>query len=157
MYLNYIHFFQIIEEQLAFPSGTATAHLISVLHQLPPPETSVRRREGYHQADEEEHSRDIAAETPVVEETHEEDETEREIVEHEGWHDLLWSFAVSGFLTVSLISRIPWKIINLRSVICLLLPCPFRNPYIRQLSGARLAMVFHPKSVICWPRFVIRV
>ncbi|KAF8806996.1 OPT superfamily oligopeptide transporter [Phlegmacium glaucopus] len=90
----------IIEEQLSFPSGTATAHLISVLHQLPPPETSVRHREGYHQ-DDEERSRDIAAETPVAEGIREADVTEREIIEHEGWHDLLWSFAVSGFLTLS--------------------------------------------------------
>ncbi|EEB96846.1 hypothetical protein MPER_03943, partial [Moniliophthora perniciosa FA553] len=29
----------IIEEQLTFPSGTATAQLISVLHDLPPPDT----------------------------------------------------------------------------------------------------------------------
>lgn len=101
---NDIHLFQIIEEQLAFPSGTATAHLISVLHQLPPSDTSVRRREGYHHQDDEEYSRDIAAEAPLVEETHEEDVAEREIVEHEGRHDLLWSFFVSGFLTVSYVS-----------------------------------------------------
>lgn len=31
---------KIIEEQLAFPSGTATAQLVSVLHELPPPDTA---------------------------------------------------------------------------------------------------------------------
>ncbi|KAH9930132.1 OPT oligopeptide transporter protein-domain-containing protein [Fomitopsis serialis] len=38
----------IIEEQLAFPSGTATAQLISVLHQIPPPDTTptARQRHG---------------------------------------------------------------------------------------------------------------
>lgn len=100
-------FSQIIEEQLAFPSGTATAHLISVLHQLPPPDTSVRRREVYHHDDEEQsQDRSIAAEAPVAEETQEQDATEREIVEHQGWHNLLWSFAASGLLTVSF--RVPY-------------------------------------------------
>jgi hypothetical protein len=87
---------------LAFPSGTATAHLISVLHQLPPPDTSVRRREAYHNDDEEySQNRSMAPEAPITEETQEQDMTEREVVEHQGWHNLLWSFAVSGFLTVS--------------------------------------------------------
>lgn len=104
--LNYKHFFKIIEEQLAFPSGTATAHLISVLHKLPPPDTSVRRREVYHhEDDEEEHSQDrnISSEEPIAEETPEQNGTEREIVEDQGWHNLLWSFFVSAFLTVSFV------------------------------------------------------
>ena len=103
-----MHFFQIIEEQLAFPSGTATAHLISVLHKLPPPDTSVRRREVYHHDNDEEYSQDrnIVAEAPIAEETSEQNATEpleREIVEHQGWHNLLWSFAASAFLTVSFV------------------------------------------------------
>ena len=61
----------------------------------------MRRREGYHQ-DDEEYSQETVAEAPV-EETLEEDVTERETVEHKGWHDLVWTFAVSGFLTVSLV------------------------------------------------------
>lgn len=108
---NFMHFFQIIEEQLAFPSGTATAHLISVLHKLPPPDTSVRRREVYHHNDDEEYSQDrnIAPEAPVAEETPEQNATEREIVEHQGWHSLLWSFAASGFVTVSFVFHTSWK------------------------------------------------
>ena len=103
-----MHLFQIIEEQLAFPSGTATAHLISVLHKLPPPDTSVRRREVYHHdEDEEEYSQDrnILPEPPIAEdsETPEQNGTEREVVEHQGWHNLLWSFAASAFLTVSFV------------------------------------------------------
>jgi uncharacterized oligopeptide transporter (OPT) family protein len=106
--LNFMHFFQIIEEQLAFPSGTATAHLISVLHKLPPPDTSVRRREVYHHDDEEEEysqDRNILPEAPIAAETPEQNVTEREIVEHQGWHNLLWSFSASAFLTVSFVSR----------------------------------------------------
>ena len=103
-----MHFFQIIEEQLPFPSGTATAHLISVLHKLPPPDTSVRRREVYHHDNDEEYSQDrnLVAEVPVAEEASEQnaaEPSEREIVEHQGWHNLLWSFAASGFLTVSFV------------------------------------------------------
>ena len=101
---NFMYFFQIVEEQLAFPSGTATAHLISVLHQLPPPDTSVRRRDVYHHDDEEYvQDRNIASEAPIADEAQEQDTTEREIVEHQGWHNLLWSFGVSAFLTVSFV------------------------------------------------------
>lgn len=88
----------IIEEQLSFPSGTATAQLISVLHKLPPPDTSIRRRQGYHQVDlEDENRRD---DVPTVDQEGEA-VVEREIVEHEGWQDLVWSFVVSGTLTLS--------------------------------------------------------
>ena len=104
-----MHSFQIIEEQLAFPSGTATAHLISVLHKLPPPDTSVRRREVYNHDGDEENTQDrnIAPEAPIAEEApeQEQDVTEREVVEHQGWHNLLWSFAGSGLLTVSFVFR----------------------------------------------------
>ena len=132
---NFIHFFQIIEEQLAFPSGTATAHLISVLHKLPPPDTSVRRREVYHHDDDEEYNQDrnIASEAPIAEEAPEQNVTEREIVEHQGWHNLLWSFAASGFLTVSFVFRAYTigRMINFCSVVFLLFPCYFRNPCVR--------------------------
>lgn len=94
---------QIIEEQLAFPSGTATAQLISVLHKLPPPDTSVRRRRGYRELSTE---RDDEAESPLI---HAEplleapELAEREVVQHEGWHDLVWSFLVSSAMTVSVL------------------------------------------------------
>jgi hypothetical protein len=65
----------------------------------------VRRREAYHHDDDEEHSQDrnIAPEAPITEETPERNATEREIIEHQGWQNLLWSFAASGFLTVSFV------------------------------------------------------
>jgi len=102
--LNSTHTFppQIIEEQLPFPSGTATAHLISVLHQLPPLDTSLKHRSGCHHVEDEEGDSslpDILPDIPAVEED-EANAIERDVVKHEGWHDLVWSFAASGSLTV---------------------------------------------------------
>jgi len=37
----------------------------------------------------------------MADEAQEQDTTEPEIVEHQGWHNLLWSFGVSAFLTLS--------------------------------------------------------
>ncbi|TFK40407.1 oligopeptide transporter [Crucibulum laeve] len=93
----------IIEEQLSFPSGTATAQLISVLHKLPPPDTSVRQRAGYRQLDPEEDVpvHEAIADVPVVEGEDEHDVEEREVVEHQGWHALLYSFVASGAMTLS--------------------------------------------------------
>ncbi|KAH7884304.1 OPT oligopeptide transporter protein-domain-containing protein [Phlebopus sp. FC_14] len=95
----------IIEEQLAFPSGTATAQLISVLHRLPPPDTSLRRRSGYRALDTE----DTVDVTTVVEEevdiaadvAEAEAEEEREVVQQEGWLDLAYSFLASGAMTLA--------------------------------------------------------
>ncbi|KAG6813404.1 hypothetical protein H0H92_011382 [Tricholoma furcatifolium] len=95
----------IIEEQLTFPSGTATAQLISVLHKLPPPDTSVRHRVGYTQVASEEgvaHSQDTCGPSTIeADEVEEEVQTqERETVEHDGWNTLSWSFSASGLLTL---------------------------------------------------------
>ncbi|KAF9449519.1 oligopeptide transporter [Macrolepiota fuliginosa MF-IS2] len=89
----------IIEEELPFPSGTATAQLINVLHELPPPDTTIRRRRGYQEVDTEADDReDEVAEVPVRADEH--DEGEREVLEH-GWHSLVWSFIVSAFVSLS--------------------------------------------------------
>ncbi|KAJ7224344.1 OPT oligopeptide transporter protein-domain-containing protein [Mycena pura] len=87
----------IINEQLAFPSGTATAQLIAVLHKMPPPETTVRRRLGY-----------IAIEQDMDIHTAEDDEAEAtssetntpENVQSDGWRALASSFAASGVVTL---------------------------------------------------------
>ncbi|KAF9003994.1 oligonucleotide transporter [Cyathus striatus] len=93
----------IIEEQLAFPSGTATAQLISVLHKLPPPDTTVRHRRGYQQLEEEDPHRistDVVSDIPTVD--HEQlDDSDPGVVEHEGWHSLAYSFIASGMLTLA--------------------------------------------------------
>jgi hypothetical protein len=102
-----LHFFnsgngQIVEEQLSFPSGTATAQLISVLHQLPSPDTSIHRRRGYRELDTE-------GEDSIAEESTSSNFRnvsppgfrEREATLYEGWRDLVWSFSASSVMTVS--------------------------------------------------------
>ncbi|KAJ7756510.1 OPT oligopeptide transporter protein-domain-containing protein [Mycena maculata] len=80
----------IVKEQLAFPSGTATAQLIAVLHKMPPPNTTLRQRVGY-----------VAVEEEDTDIQRTQDETdEYESVQSEGWYALASSFAASGALTL---------------------------------------------------------
>jgi len=92
---------KIIEEQLAFPSGTATAQLISVLHKVPLPTTSLRQRRGYSalrtEEDEETQHLPLPSDTPLDDEV---EEDLRQTVQGEGWSALSWSFVASGLLTV---------------------------------------------------------
>ncbi|TFY71162.1 hypothetical protein EVG20_g1855 [Dentipellis fragilis] len=92
---------QIVDEQLAFPSGTATAQLISVLHKIPPPNLTLRHRHsGYSPITTE----DEADEEPAVSPTDSVSEAaEAEVlktVQSEGWSDLVWSFLASAFVTL---------------------------------------------------------
>ncbi|KAF8206364.1 OPT oligopeptide transporter [Mycena galopus ATCC 62051] len=84
----------IIKEQLAFPSGTATAQLIAVLHKMPPPDTT-RRRVGYIAIDDEE-TNVHRAEDQVDDDT---PPAYENTVQSHGWHALTSSFAASGALT----------------------------------------------------------
>jgi hypothetical protein len=71
----------------------------------------VRRREIYHHDDDEEYSQEgtlVPEASSIPEETTEQNPTERDVVEHQGWHNLLWSFAASGFLTVSFFFGVPY-------------------------------------------------
>ncbi|ESK94674.1 oligopeptide transporter [Moniliophthora roreri MCA 2997] len=89
----------IIEEQLTFPSGTATAQLISVLHDLPPPDTALQQRRGYRQVDTE--NTDTHPVPPPVDETTPlEPNFEGDSAPKAGWRELLWSFVVSASLTL---------------------------------------------------------
>ncbi|KAI6042518.1 OPT oligopeptide transporter protein-domain-containing protein [Pisolithus marmoratus] len=97
----------IIEEGLAFPSGTATAQLISVLYQQPPPSPSLRRRVGYRALDTEE-PLDSADDQSVETDRHTQEiatriETrdEREVIQQEGWQDLAYSLLASGVMTLA--------------------------------------------------------
>ncbi|KAF9565258.1 OPT superfamily oligopeptide transporter [Agrocybe pediades] len=91
----------IIEEQLTFPSGTATAQLISVLHDLPPPDTTVRRRQGYRHLEDQEEDAGMPDESaPPVTSSHEVP-ADQAVVAREGWNELIWSFGVSGAMTLS--------------------------------------------------------
>lgn len=68
----------------------ATAQLIAVLHKMPPPDTTIRRRVGYIAVEEDDHrTEDEADEAPAA-----------ESVQSEGWHALTSSFAASGALTL---------------------------------------------------------
>lgn len=96
----------VIEEQLPFPSGTATAQLINVLHKLPPPDTTVRQRRGYRELDTEADNEEVNSieeeEEVVPSHAHEhENDEEREIVEHDGWNSLVWSFGFSAFVSLA--------------------------------------------------------
>lgn len=94
----------IIEEQLPFPSGTATAQLISVLHRLPPPDTTIRQRRGYRQLDAEDDAdvEPLASSDPqTLDDEADSDVHERQAVQEEGWHDLIWSFCAAGLMTLA--------------------------------------------------------
>ncbi|KIK97777.1 hypothetical protein PAXRUDRAFT_135640 [Paxillus rubicundulus Ve08.2h10] len=95
----------IIEEQLAFPSGTATAQLISVLHQLPPPDTSLRCRSAYRTLETEEMANHTAlideVDTVTLNMDEPEVHDERDVVQQEGWMDLVYSFLASGVMTLA--------------------------------------------------------
>ena len=94
---------QIIEEQLTFPSGTATAQLISVLHKLPPPDTGVHKRRGYTALESEDvadATREEGVDVEADREGDEQDEEVKEVVSNEGWSALGWSFVASAALTV---------------------------------------------------------
>lgn len=100
---------QIIEEQLAFPSGTATAHLISALHQLPPPDTGLRRRAGYqaiNDTDDPENTRHNARQSESrLLNSDDAEMAEAAVARQDGWQALLWSFFISGAMTVSAACR----------------------------------------------------
>lgn len=70
---------------------------------MPPPDTTIRRRNGYHAVD----SDDLPSVSEPPQELAEDslessipvDDDTREAVQ-EGWFPLIWSFAVAGLLTV---------------------------------------------------------
>ncbi|KAG8906328.1 hypothetical protein FRB99_007108 [Tulasnella sp. 403] len=97
--------FQIIKEKLVFPSGTATAQLIAVMHNQPPPKTegtaSLRRRappEGYSRLESDEEHERPSNEVDPAEHTPEAPKQPGQI--SNGWHLLGWSFTASGSLTL---------------------------------------------------------
>ena len=92
---------QIVEEQLAFPSGTATAQLISVLHQLPPPDTSIRRRTAYSELATDEAGHDDIVVSTTTDDRDDDENNERRVAQQEGWQSLTWSFVASSVMTVS--------------------------------------------------------
>ena len=112
---SFLILLQIIKEQLAFPSGTATAQLISVLHRRPLPGTALRNRRGYSPLNSEGNDREDYQAIPSADDEgsrfeHAEspsdeagvaDAHKREEIQQEGWSVLGWSFAASAALTAS--------------------------------------------------------
>ncbi|KAJ7066703.1 OPT oligopeptide transporter protein-domain-containing protein [Mycena amicta] len=88
----------IVKEQLAFPSGTATAQLIAVLHKMPPPDTTVRRRAGYSAIENEDLGVHRIQDDDDV--PNEETPLHTDNVQSEGWRALGSSFIASGVLTL---------------------------------------------------------
>lgn len=106
-----ISYVQIIKEKLAFPSGTATAQLISVLHQQPlsKPDGLIQRTNAYQSlaSDDTDHERHAPHARAIEQDDDSDNETrggqdeQRELIKSEGWKTLSSSFVVSGILTVS--------------------------------------------------------
>jgi uncharacterized oligopeptide transporter (OPT) family protein len=99
---------QIIKEKLAFPSGTATAQLISVLHQQPLSKLDgiTHRTNAYEALASEDPDSERQAHRTIIEDQEDSNQTDeeegRELLIAKGWNNLLWSFAASGLLTASL-------------------------------------------------------
>ncbi|KAF5367511.1 hypothetical protein D9758_003763 [Tetrapyrgos nigripes] len=94
----------IIEEKLAFPSGTATAQLISVLHDMPAATTTdVRQRRGYQTIEDEEHAEPLLqdSDTTPLRSTPRGSDPDGPSVKQTGWHELIWSFLVSAIMTLA--------------------------------------------------------
>lgn len=149
---------QIIEEQLAFPSGTATAQLISVLHQIPPPDTSgnARQRRGYRELDTEEAEGYLDPDTPSMPPAEQdvEEPVAAEIPAQESWGALIYSFAASGIMTVSNVTFCCYGKANvLASAGGVFLPCHIRNPAVWKPVGERMVVDIHAKSVIYRARY----
>ncbi|KAJ3479059.1 hypothetical protein NLI96_g9321 [Meripilus lineatus] len=88
----------IIEEQLPFPSGTATAQLVSVLHQTPLPDSTLRRRREYTSLETEEDANE--PDSSEID-TGDDPIDEQSTVQTEGWSALSWSFIASGAMTLA--------------------------------------------------------
>jgi uncharacterized oligopeptide transporter (OPT) family protein len=88
---------QIVEEELAFPSGTATAKVISVLHGMP---SGLRPRHGYSSLVQEEQDGETSSSSDIVGDSEDPGSKTSELVRNHAWLSLLWSFLVSSVLTV---------------------------------------------------------
>jgi len=91
----------VIEEQLPFPSGTATAQLINVLHRLPPPDTSIRQRHEYRELDTEAENEEVEDVGVIISPHARNNDEEREVVEQDGWRTLISSFTFAALVSVS--------------------------------------------------------
>jgi hypothetical protein len=91
---------QIVEEELTFPSGTATAKVISVLHGMPSTSSGLRPRHGYSPLVEEEQDEETSSSPDIAGDSEDPGSQTNELVRNHAWFTLLWSFLASSVLTV---------------------------------------------------------
>jgi uncharacterized oligopeptide transporter (OPT) family protein len=91
---------QIVEEELAFPSGTATAKVISVLHGMPSTSSGLRPRHGYSPLVQDEQAEETSSPSDIAGDSEDPGSQTSELVRNHAWFTLLWSFLVSSVLTV---------------------------------------------------------
>jgi uncharacterized oligopeptide transporter (OPT) family protein len=89
---------QIVEEELAFPSGTATAQVISVLHGMPSTGSGLRSRHGYSPLDQQDE--ETSPSPDIAGDSQDPGSQTSEFTQNHAWFSLLWSFLVSSMLTV---------------------------------------------------------
>jgi len=89
----------IVEEQLAFPSGTATAHIISVLHKMPSTSSGLPPPPlGYSSLNE--HDGESSPLPDVADDDLDPEGETTDVVQIEAWPYLAWSFLSSFVLTL---------------------------------------------------------
>lgn len=123
------------------------------MHNLPPPDGSLRNRRGYGQLPTQEPTVPEAQPTnqPPTEGT-----TASHIVQEESWRTLVWSFSVSSLMTVSLrslSSLVPP--LNNKADNRLLRSRSLRHPGFRTVPCRRLALVLHAQPLVCWTRYAV--
>lgn len=135
---------------MAFPSGTATAQLISVLHDIPPPgnsraPSSTIRRRGYSPLRTNAETEGLAEEAEENDaDERDEEEEERQIVKKDGWTALISSFGLSAFITVSSVLEVD----NIFRLTVLPVACIFLSSFVFYttlwtLSSGNLALDIH--------------
>ncbi|KAH9959654.1 OPT oligopeptide transporter [Russula dissimulans] len=92
----------IVEEQLAFPSGTATARIISVLHKMPSTDSELPPppppRLGYSSLNQ--HDGESSPSPDVAGDSLEDEGETTDVIRTEAWPSLAWSFLSSSLLTL---------------------------------------------------------
>jgi uncharacterized oligopeptide transporter (OPT) family protein len=119
----------IVKEKLVFPSGTATAQLIALLHRAPPPGALNPTPGGAYRR------------VPRGDDEHDEGGKD-DPISGKGWAALGWSFLASGSMTVSFVQRAQAHTRSSRSSFpsysrcpCLTF-CPFHLRHLLRLSGS---------------------
>jgi hypothetical protein len=115
---------------------------------MPPPDTTLRRRPGYRAIDTEDltHSTAITDEPEIHQEAAEDARDERDVVQREGWEDLLLSFLASGAMTVC---SVPitfvgyFQLMFIFEACCVFFPDCLCDSAIREVPSSRMALVFY--------------